>query len=67
MSLIDAQNGLDRIIDNLQIALQMYATVDYNDNAKCEESPAYLIGWSTSTIKHVLLDLENIQELLKEP
>jgi len=45
----------------------MYATVNYNDDAKCEESPAYLIGWSTSTIKNALFDLENIQELLKEP
>jgi len=54
------QHRIDNIIDALQEALTKCQSVNYRDDATCDESPAFAIGWTSSTIKNVLLDLNNL-------
>jgi len=59
---MNAQHRIDNIIDALQEALTKCQSVDYHDDAKCEESPAFAIGWTSSTIKNALIDLNNLKQ-----
>ena len=53
-----AQSRINYAIEALENALLVSSNVDYHDDAKCEESPAYVIGYSTAIIKNTLLDLK---------
>jgi len=57
---MNTQHRIDNIIDALQEALTKCQSVDYHDDAKVDDSPAFAIGWTSSTIKNVLLDLRNL-------
>lgn len=56
------QHRIDNIIDALEEALTKCQTVDYHDGAKSEESAPYAIGWTTSTIKNALFDLNQLKQ-----
>jgi hypothetical protein len=53
---------LESVIDALQEALEKCQTVNYNEDAKAEESAPYAIGWTTSTIKNALIDLNKLKQ-----
>lgn len=53
-----AQSRINYAIEALENALSVANDVDYFDDAKCEQSPAYVIGYSTATIKNALIDLK---------
>lgn len=59
---MSTQHRIDNIIAALQEALTKCQSVDYRDDAKCDDSPAYAIGWTSSTIKNVLFDLNNLKQ-----
>jgi hypothetical protein len=56
------QRRFDCIIESLQDALVKCKSVNYHDDAKCDDSPPFIIGWTSSTIKNVLIDLNNLKE-----
>jgi len=58
---MNTQHRIDNIIDALQEALTKCQLVDYRDDAKCDDSAPFAIGWTSSTIKNVLLDLNNLK------
>ena len=60
------QDRVDFVIKSLEHTLKLCENVNYNDDAKCEQQPAYLIGWSTSTIRNAIMDLKSAQKLLGE-
>lgn len=59
---MSTQHRIDNIIEALQEALTKCQSVDYRDDAKCEESPPFAIGWTSSTIKNALIDLNNLKQ-----
>ncbi len=59
---MNTQHRIDNIIDALQEALEKCQTVNYNEDAKVEESAPYAIGWTTSTIKNALIDLNKLKQ-----
>jgi hypothetical protein len=56
---------LESVIDALQEALEKCQTVNYNEDAKVEQSAPYAIGWTSSTIKNALIDLNKLRQDLK--
>jgi len=61
---MNAQHRIDNIIDALQEALTKCQSVDYRDDAKCDDSAPYAIGWTSSTIKNALFDLNIVKQEL---
>jgi hypothetical protein len=59
---MSTQHRIDNIIEALQEALTKCQTVDYKDDAKSEESAPYAIGWTSSTIKNALFDLNQLKQ-----
>lgn len=59
-----AQTRINYAMKSLENALSVSDSVDYHDDAKIDQSPAYVIGYSTSTIKNVLFDLKTALEYL---
>jgi len=59
---MSTQHRIDNIIEALQEALTKCQTVDYHDGAKSEESAPYAIGWTSSTIKNALIDLNQLKQ-----
>ena len=58
---MNTQHRIDNIIEALQEALTKCQSVDYRDDAKCDDSAPFAIGWTSSTIKNVLFDLNNLK------
>jgi len=52
----------DSIMESIQKALDVCERVDYNDDAKCEDTAPYAMGWSKSTLKNLVTDLNRILE-----
>jgi hypothetical protein len=61
-----AQTRINDTIEMLQNALGKCENVDYSDSAKCDSTPAYALGWTTSTLKNALYDLKSAQKILDE-
>jgi hypothetical protein len=59
---MSTQHRIDNIIEALQEALTKCQSVDYHDDAKTEQSPPYALGWTTSTIKNALFDLNQLKQ-----
>lgn len=59
---MNTQHRLDNIIEALQEALAKCQSVDYRDDANCDDSAPFAIGWTSSTIKNVLFDLNNLKQ-----
>jgi len=59
---MSTQHRIDNIIEALQEALTKCQTVDYKDDAKSEESAPFTIGWTSSTIKNALFDLNQLKQ-----
>lgn len=59
---MSTQHRIDNIIAALEEALIKCQSVDYHDDAKCDDSPAFAIGWTSSTIKNALFDLNNLKQ-----
>jgi len=58
---MNTQHRIDNIIESLEEALAKCQSVDYRDDAKCDDSAPFAIGWTSSTIKNVLFDLNNLK------
>jgi len=52
----------DSIMESVQKALDVCERVDYSDEAKCENTPPYIVGWSKSTLRNLMIDLNRILE-----
>lgn len=52
----------DSIMRCVQNALDVCERVDYHDEAKCEDTAPYAIGWSKATLKNLVIDLNRILE-----
>jgi hypothetical protein len=52
----------DSIMESIQKALDVCERVDYSDDAKCENTPPYIVGWSKSTLRNLVTDLNRILE-----
>jgi hypothetical protein len=61
---MNTQHRIDNIIEALEEALTKCQSVDYHDDAKCEQSPPYILGWTSSTIKNALIDLNQLKQNL---
>jgi len=61
---MSTQHRIDNIIDALQEALTKCQSVDYRDDAKCNDSAPFAIGWTSSTIKNALFDLNILKQEL---
>ena len=59
---MSTQHRIDNIIDALQEALTKCQTVDYCDDAKSEQSAPFALGWTSSTIKNALIDLNKLKQ-----
>ena len=59
---MNTQHRLDNIIEALVEALTKCQSVDYRDDANCDDSAPFAIGWTSSTIKNVLIDLNNLKQ-----
>jgi hypothetical protein len=46
----------------VQNALDVCERVDYHDEAKCEDTAPYAVGWSKATLKNLVIDLNRILE-----
>jgi len=61
---MSTQHRIDNIIDALQEALTKCQSVDYRDDVKCNDSAPFAIGWTSSTIKNALFDLNILKQEL---
>ena len=52
----------DSIMESIQKALDVCERVDYSDDAKCEDTAPYAVGWSKATLKNLVIDLNRILE-----
>ncbi len=52
----------DSIMESIKSALDVSERVDYDDDAKCEDTAPYAIGWSKATLKNLVIDLNRILE-----
>lgn len=52
----------DSIMESIQKALDVCERVDYHDEAKCEDTAPYAVGWSKATLKNLVTDLNRILE-----
>ena len=52
----------DSIMESIQKALDVCERVDYSDDAKCEDTAPYAVGWSKATLKNLVTDLNRILE-----
>jgi hypothetical protein len=52
----------DSIMESIKSALDVCERVDYDDDAKCEDTAPYAIGWSKATLKNLVIDLNRILE-----
>jgi len=52
----------DSIMESIKSALDVCERVDYNDDAKCEDTAPYAVGWSKATLKNLVIDLNRILE-----
>jgi hypothetical protein len=59
---MNTQHRIDNIIEALQEALEKCQLVDYSEGAKTEQSPPYVLGWTSSTIKNALFDLNQLKQ-----
>jgi hypothetical protein len=50
----------DTIVENVQKALDVCERVDYTEEAKCEDTPPYAVGWTKATLKNLMIDLNRI-------
>ena len=53
----------DSIMESIKSALDVCERVNYNDDAKCEDTAPYAIGWSKATLKNLVIDLNRILEV----
>lgn len=53
-----AQDRINYVIQTLEDALSKCQSTDYNEDAKMEQTPAYVVGYTSSTIKNALIDLQ---------
>lgn len=53
------QDRINYAIKSLEDALVKCQSVDYNDDARIDQTPAFVVGYTSSTIKNALIDLEN--------
>jgi hypothetical protein len=56
------QSQFESIVESVKSAIDVCERVDYSDDAKCEDSAPYAIGWSKSTLKNLMIDLNRILE-----
>lgn len=61
-----AQDRINYVITSLEDALFKCLSVDFTDNAKMEESPAYVIGYMSSMIKNAVSDLKVVSNDLNK-
>lgn len=61
-----AQDRINYTIKKLEETIDKCSNVDYTDNAKCDDTPAYLIGWCYATLKHAVMDLQSAQQMINE-
>lgn len=52
----------DLIVENLQKALDVCNRVDYSKDAECDNTPPFAVGWTKSTLKNLMIDLNRILE-----
>lgn len=52
----------DSIMESIKSALDVCERVDYHDEAKCEDTAPYAVGWSKATLKNLITDLNRILE-----
>jgi hypothetical protein len=52
----------DSIMESIKSALDVCERVDYDDDAKCEDTAPYAVGWSKATLKNLVIDLNRILE-----
>ena len=57
-----AQDRINYVMLSLEDALSMCLSVEFTDNAKIEQSPAYVIGYTSSMIKNALADLKVVSK-----
>ena len=50
----------DLIVENVQKALDVCERVDYHHDAEVENTPPYAVGWTKSTLKNLMIDLNRI-------
>ena len=50
----------DSIMESIQKALDVCERVDYRDDAEVENTPPYAVGWTKSTLKNLMIDLNRI-------
>jgi hypothetical protein len=55
-----AQDRINYVITSLEDALLKCISVDFTDDAKMDQSPAYVIGYTSSMIKNALADLKGV-------
>ena len=56
------QSQFESIVESVKLAIDVCERVDYSDDAKCEDFAPYAIGWSKSTLKNLMIDLNRILE-----
>ena len=61
-----AQDRINYIITALEDSLLKGLSVDFTDDAKTEQSPAYVIGYMTSMIKNAVIDLKVVSKDLSK-
>jgi len=61
-----AQDRINYVITALEDSLLKGLSVDFNDEAKIEQSPAYVIGYMTSMIKNAVTDLKVVSNDLSK-
>lgn len=58
MSTEYAQDRIAFTIKMLEDTIKKCDKVDHSENAKCDNTPAYLVGWCTSTLRNAVIDLK---------
>jgi hypothetical protein len=56
------QTDFESILENLQTALDVCERVDYSKDAVCDNTPPFAVGWTKSTLKNLIIDLNRILE-----
>ena len=52
----------DTIVENVQKALEVCERVDYSKDAECDNTPPFAVGWTKSTLRNLMIDLNRILE-----
>lgn len=54
-------NRINHVIKTIEDALSICDNVDYHDDAETKQSPPYVIGYSTTSMKSALFDLKAVR------